>query len=283
MKYNDVINTLNKYNISPKKYLGQNFLIDDNITKNIVNSSNINKDINVIEIGPGLGALTSYLSEASNKVLCYEVDNDMINILNDKFKDSNVIIKNKDFLEADINKDIKEYFDNKDIYIVANLPYYITTPILLKVLEETNNIKQITIMIQKEVANRLCGNVSTKEYNALSVLIQYYTNPKILFNVNSSSFYPRPDVDSSVVLIKYYENLPYVADDEEFFKNFNRNIFKMRRKTLMNNLKNSYNISKEKLNEFFIDNDLNLNIRSEELKVQEIVALANNFKKYCEG
>ena len=253
-------------------------MIDDNIINNIVTKSNIDKDTNVIEIGPGLGSLTDVLCKTANKVLCYEIDSDMVKILNNRFKDTNVIIKQEDFLKANIDEDISKYFDNHKVVVAANLPYYITTPILLKILEESKLIKQLTVMVQKEVGDRICGIVKTKDYNALSVLVQYYTIPETIINVNQNSFYPKPDVASSVLLIKYREELSFKANNESFFKEFNRNIFKMRRKTLINNLKTSYKIGGDKLIEFIKANNLKESVRSEELSVEQIVSLANNIE-----
>lgn len=278
MKYSEVLILLEENNISVKKYYGQNFLIDDNIINNIVTKSNIDKDTNVIEIGPGLGSLTDVLCKTANKVLCYEIDSDMVKILNNRFKDTNVIIKQEDFLKANIDEDISKYFDNHKVVVAANLPYYITTPILLKILEESKLIKQLTVMVQKEVGDRICGTVKTKDYNALSVLVQYYTIPETIINVNQNSFYPKPDVASSVLLIKYREELSFKANNESFFKEFNRNIFKMRRKTLINNLKTSYKIGGDRLIEFIKANNLKESVRSEELSVEQIVSLANNFE-----
>lgn len=263
-------------NINAKKQYGQNFLKDKNIIKKIVSSSNIDNQTIVIEIGPGTGALTEELIKISKQVICYEIDHDMVEILNEKFKnikEEKLLIIEKDFLKANLKEIIKE---NEKYAIAANLPYYITTPILLKILEELNFIENITIMVQKEVAQRLAGKPSTKDYNALSVLVQYKHHAKILFDVSKNSFEPVPDVTSSVIQITKKE-IDLKPISETFFFQFNRNIFKMRRKTLYNNIKESYKYQKEDIEKILIKNNLDLKIRSENLNVTQIIELANDF------
>lgn len=276
MNKDKVKQILNDNNTFAKKQYGQNFLHDENILTKIVNESCIDKTTNVVEIGPGLGFLTDYLSINANKVLCYEIDKDMYAVLKKKnYSNVNVILD--DFLKRNLNND----FDNNDmgeeIVVVANLPYYITTPILLKILEETKRVKKMVVMMQKEVAKRLSGKPSTKDYNALSVLIQYFTNPHILFNIKPTSFYPEPNVESSVLEIEYKKDIEVKAIDLEYFLKFNRNIFKNRRKTLLNNIINTYNYSKDDIYRIFKDNEVSENIRAEALGVNEIVNLANEF------
>ena len=259
-----------------KKQYGQNFLLDDNILKNIVKSAELKKDTNVIEIGPGLGFLTNYLQQATTNVLCYEIDEQMVEHLNEL--NYNISIINDDFLKRNLNKDFKNIFDNSNnITLVANLPYYITTPILLKVLEETTRIDKMIVMMQTEVAKRLCGKPSTKDYNALSVLIQYFTNPRIIFNVSPKSFFPEPNVESSVVMIEKKEEPLLEVKNLDFFLKFNRNIFSQRRKTLYNNIQKAYNYDKELIKKIIKENNLDESVRSEELDVSQIVKLANDF------
>lgn len=267
LKQNDII---------VKKQYGQNFLLDDNILKNIVKSAELKKDTNVIEIGPGLGFLTNYLQQATTNVLCYEIDEQMVEHLNEL--NYNISIINDDFLKRNLNKDFKNIFDNSNnITLVANLPYYITTPILLKVLEETTRIDKMIVMMQTEVAKRLCGKPSTKDYNALSVLIQYFTNPRIIFNVSPKSFFPEPNVESSVVMIEKKEEPLLEVKNLDFFLKFNRNIFSQRRKTLYNNIQKAYNYDKELIKKIIKENNLDESVRSEELDVSQIVKLANDF------
>ena len=267
---------LEQNDIIVKKQYGQNFLLDDNILKNIVKSAELKKDTNVIEIGPGLGFLTNYLQQATTNVLCYEIDEQMVEHLNEL--NYNISIINDDFLKRNLNKDFKNIFDNSNnITLVANLPYYITTPILLKVLEETTRIDKMIVMMQTEVAKRLCGKPSTKDYNALSVLIQYFTNPRIIFNVSPKSFFPEPNVESSVVMIEKKEEPLLEVKNLDFFLKFNRNIFSQRRKTLYNNIQKAYNYDKELIKKIIKQNNLDESVRSEELDVSQIVKLANDF------
>ena len=267
---------LEQNDIIVKKQYGQNFLLDDNILKNIVKSAELKKDTNVIEIGPGLGFLTNYLQQATTNVLCYEIDEQMVEHLNEL--NYNISIINDDFLKRNLNKDFKNIFDNSNnITLVANLPYYITTPILLKVLEETTRIDKMIVMMQTEVAKRLCGKPSTKDYNALSVLIQYFTNPRIIFNVSPKSFFPEPNVESSVVMIERKEEPLLEVKNLDFFLKFNRNIFSQRRKTLYNNIQKAYNYDKELIKKIIKENNLDESVRSEELDVSQIVKLANDF------
>lgn len=267
---------LEQNDIIVKKQYGQNFLLDDNILKNIVKSAELKKDTNVIEIGPGLGFLTNYLQQATTNVLCYEIDEQMVEHLNEL--NYNISIINDDFLKRNLDKDFKNIFDNSNnITLVANLPYYITTPILLKVLEETTRIDKMIVMMQTEVAKRLCGKPSTKDYNALSVLIQYFTNPRIIFNVSPKSFFPEPNVESSVVMIEKKEEPLLEVKNLDFFLKFNRNIFSQRRKTLYNNIQKAYNYDKELIKKIIKENNLDESVRSEELDVSQIVKLANDF------
>ncbi len=267
---------LEQNDIIVKKQYGQNFLLDDNILKNIVKSAELKKDTNVIEIGPGLGFLTNYLQQATTNVLCYEIDEQMVEHLNEL--NYNISIINDDFLKRNLNKDFKNIFDNSNnITLVANLPYYITTPILLKVLEETTRIDKMIVMMQTEVAKRLCGKPSTKDYNALSVLIQYFTNPRIIFNVSPKSFFPEPNVESSVVMIEKKEEPLLKVENLDFFLKFNRNIFAQRRKTLYNNIQKAYNYDKGLIKKIIKENNLDESVRSEELDVSQIVKLANDF------
>lgn len=261
--------------IKAKKQYGQNFLINKNILTKIVDCSNI-ENKNVIEVGPGLGSLTEYLLQKAKKVVCYEIDSDMVKILNSNFNNTNLTILQSDFLKVDLKQDINDYFDNEEVTLVANLPYYITTAILTKVLEASKKVGKIVVMVQKEVAKRLAGKPSTKDYNSLSVLIQYYMEAHILFNVSPKSFIPEPAVDSSVILLeRKKQTLPLTS--EAFFLKFNRAIFVQRRKTIYNNLKSSFGYNKEMIESILIKHNLSLNVRAEELTVEQIVSLSNDF------
>lgn len=278
MNIKEVKELLDKYNLNAKKGFGQNFLVDDNILKKIAYSLKDKNYKGVIEVGPGLGSLTRYLVESYDKVLCYEIDTDMIEVLNDTIKCNKLTIKEGDFLKSNVSKDIKENFDT-EVCLIANLPYYITSPILLKLLEEVREIKDIVIMIQKEVAERFCAKPNTKDYNALSVLIQYFTKATKLFDVSPSAFVPAPKVSSSVIHLCYKEEKWLKGEDLSFFLKFNRNIFKQRRKTLVNNISASYPISKEEAGNILEENGFSKTIRSEVLSVEEIVHLSQIFKQ----
>lgn len=279
MDLNKVKQILKENNLNAKKQFGQNFLIDNNILNKIAHSASINSDTVIVEIGPGMGALTEKLLEKAYKVICYEIDTDMVHILQNRFsdyiKDNKLVINHKDFLKADLEKDLEGY---KNIKVVANLPYYITTPILIKICEELTELDEMIVMMQKEVALRICGKPSTKDYNALSVLIQYNHEAFLLFDVGRGCFYPEPDVTSSIVKIKKINPI-LKPINEEFFYTFNRNIFKQRRKTLVNNLKQSYTYTKEEIEEVLNNLSLSLTIRSEALKVEEIIKLSDLFYK----
>lgn len=266
-------------NIKAKKHFGQNFLVDLNILKKIISSSKPDNE-NVIEIGPGLGSLTEYLQPVSKKLVCYEIDDDMIDILNERFPDKdNLTILKQDFMNVNVDKDISTYFNNEDVILVANLPYYITTAILTKVLTETPKVKRIYVMVQKEVAQRLSGKPSTKDYNSLSVFIQYYTNVRMLFNVPPQSFIPAPNVDSTVIeIIRKDELIP--LHNEKFFHKFVQSIFSQRRKTMYNNIKNNFKFTKEQIEDIYNKNNISLNVRSEALTVEQIANLSNDFSKH---
>ena len=278
MNIKEVKQLLEKYNLNAKKGFGQNFLVDDNILKKIASSLKDKNYNSVIEIGPGLGSLTRYLVQDYNKVLCYEIDIDMIEVLNDTILESNLVIIEGDFLKRNVEKDIKQHFDSEKVCLIANLPYYITSPILLKLLEEVPSIKDIVIMIQKEVAERFVAKPNTKDYNALSVLIQYFTKAEKLFDVSPNAFVPAPNVTSSVIHLSYKDSFSLSGDNLAFFLKFNRNIFKQRRKTLVNNICSSFNISKEEASKILVDNGFKDSIRAEVLSVDEIVKLSEIFK-----
>ena len=267
--------TLNDNKLYAKKKFGQNFLKDQNILSKIVEVAELDKDTLVIEIGPGLGSLTERLCESAGFVLAYEIDTDLIPILNDNLKEhDNFIIINKDILEVDINKDLEEYESKYNkIILVANLPYYITTPIILGMLEKTKKIKKYVMMIQLEVADRICGKPKTKDYNALSIAIGYRASAHKNFNVPRTVFIPEPNVDSAVITLDLYENPKYIAKNEELFFKLIRESFNQRRKTLINNLSNTY--SKDLITKMLNDFNIKPNVRSEELDIKTFVDFSN--------
>ncbi|MDY0138441.1 MAG: 16S rRNA (adenine(1518)-N(6)/adenine(1519)-N(6))-dimethyltransferase RsmA [Candidatus Izemoplasmatales bacterium] len=266
--------------ISIKKKYSQNFLLDENIITNIIKASGIDENSYVIEVGPGLGALTKHIVNIAKKVLIYEVDQDLIPILNDFFIDKkNLVILNQDFLKAKIDSDISRYLDDsKDVWFISNLPYHITTPIIMKVLEESQKIKSLTIMMQIEVARRLTSKPNTKDYNALSIIVQDQTNASYLFKVPRSVFKPKPNVDSAVInLIR--KELDDSIDQEDFYK-FVHNAFSQRRKTLVNNLYDSYSdLGKEYFKNLLERNNIIDTIRGEALTLEEFKIIYTDFIK----
>lgn len=268
-KMNDI---LEQNNFNFKKKFGQNFIVDENIINSIVTKSLIDKETLVIEIGPGAGSLTAKLAESSKQVLCYEIDTTLKEILNENLKQyNNVDIIYQDFLEADVINDIKKYNYNK-LYIVANLPYYITTPIIINVIEKKLNVDKMVVMVQKEVGDRFKANVGTKDYNSLSIYLNYYFNVKKIMDISRNIFIPKPNVDSIVVEFTKKENNYNLKNEEIFFKLI-RDSFTQKRKTIRNNLKN-YDLNK--IEEILKKHNQDLNTRAEQITIETFVEIANN-------
>ena len=261
---------LNKYDLYAKKGFGQNFLIDSNIVSKIVNSACVDENTGVIEIGPGLGALTEKLCMSAKKVLCYEIDSDMVEVLNNELKFDNLLIKNIDFLKASVEEEFKYFEGCSKVVVASNLPYYITTPIIFKLLESNINIERMVFMVQKEVALRLTGKPNTKDYNSLSVLINYKAKANIEFNVGRNCFMPSPDVESAVIMLLKVKN-DYEPKNEGKFINYIRDLFAMRRKTILNNISSKYPISKEKIKGTLTSMGLKESARAEELDLNQII------------
>ena len=269
-------NTLNKHDFHIKKKYGQNFLIDQNILKKIVQIPNISNETLVVEIGPGLGSLTEHLLDEAKHVLAYEIDKDLIPILAENFSAKNLTILNKDFLKCNIDSDINSLKITYDKAImVSNLPYYITTPIILKIIEESKIIKEMILMTQQEVAQRITSKPSTKDYNSLSIAIQYKTTAKIALKVPRSVFIPAPNVDSAIVHLISKENIVKKPISEKLFYEIVRASFAQRRKTLVNNLHTKYGIDKNNIINLLIDIDLNPQIRAENLSVEDFINLSD--------
>lgn len=268
---------LKKYDFTFKKSLGQNFLIDANILNRIVDGAGVNGNVGVIEIGPGIGSLTEALAKKAKKVISFEIDGRLLPILSETLADyPNVEIINNDILKVDVDKIIAEKMsDCEKIIVVANLPYYITTPILTHLIENTEKIDGYVVMMQKEVANRLNAKVGTKDYNSLTILLNYYTDVEYLFTVPKKVFVPAPNVESAVVKIMTKETREFETDGK-FFK-FVRSCFVQRRKTLLNNLISSYGKDKKQdLQNACLDSDIEPGRRSETLRLAEFYNLYNN-------
>ena len=271
---------INKYNIKANKSLGQNFLINEEVVNKIVESSEISKEDLVIEIGPGLGTLTKFLLEKAKKVICIELDPKMITILNDRFRlYSNLEIKNEDVLKVDLKnliKKEKKVNGVKNVKIVANLPYYITTPIIMKLLEEELDLESITVMIQKEVADRLIAIPGEKNTGAITHTVYYYSIGEKVIEVQKNSFIPEPEVTSEVIKLTIRNKAPINVKNKELMFNIVKNAFMQRRKTLLNSLNNS-NIfsSKDEGAKILKEIELEENIRAERLTLQDFANIAD--------
>ncbi len=275
----ETIRIIQKNNFHFQKRFGQNFLIDENVLKNIISSSEITKEDCVLEIGPGIGTMTQALCEAAGHVITVEVDENLIPILKETLADyDNVTIINNDVLKLDLPKLIQEHNDGKPIKVVANLPYYITTPIIMGLFESHSPLSSITVMVQKEVADRMQSGPGTKDYGALSLAVQYYSKPEIVQLVPPNCFIPRPNVGSAVIRLKRYAEPPVQTDDEEYLFRVIHASFGQRRKTLLNALNGGMQISKEKTKAALLKMGLSENIRGEALTLQQFADLSKLLK-----
>lgn len=275
---------MNKYHIKANKSLGQNFLISQQVVEEIVNSSQIKKEDLVIEIGPGLGTLTKYLLEKAGKVICIELDKKMIQILEDRFSlYDNFSLFNEDVLQVDLKSLIekeKQIGIIKNVKIVANLPYYITTPIIMKLLEERLDLESITVMIQKEVADRLIAVPGEKETGAITYSVYYYATAKGILEVPNDSFIPEPEVTSKVIQLKIRKEPPIEVENTEVMFKIIKSAFMQRRKTLLNALTNTkVFLSKEEGSKILTEMGLDVNIRAEKLTLQDFATITNQIMK----
>lgn len=270
---------LNKYNAHANKGYGQNFLIDQNVVDGILEKADVNKEDLIIEIGPGLGNLTSPLLENAGKVICIELDPKMVSILKDRFSlYENFELINEDVLKVDLNKLIEENSKFKTAKVVANLPYYITTPIIMKLLEDKLNLESITVMVQKEVAERLADKPGGKEVGAITYSINYYTNPEIIIDVPRDSFIPAPNVDSAVIKLDVLKEPKVKVLDEELFFKVIKFSFLQKRKTLINSLSNSGLLPKDFLEEMLNELGIDLRVRAEQLSLENFRDIADYIK-----
>lgn len=271
-------NIIEKYKFKFSKELGQNFLVDDAALKTIIKAAGLTKDDSVLEIGPGIGTLTGELSDAAGKVMAIEIDRNLIEILNDIFKDrDNIKLYQGDALKVNFKDIIRGYLD-EPINICANLPYYITTPLISKFFNEDIKIKNIVLMVQKEVAQRMAAMPDTKDYGALSLLVQYYSKPEIVTLIPYSSFFPRPKVDSMILKLQVYDRPLVDLSDEKLFFKIIRASFNQRRKTLSNSLK-SLGFSKDILSRAFQNSNIDPVRRGETLSIDEFASLSNEIYK----
>lgn len=279
----NTIEVLKKYNFSFQKKYGQNFLIDTHVLDKIIRAAGITEDDCVLEIGPGIGTMTQYLAQAAGKVIAVEIDKALIPILSDTLSSYyNVTIINDDVLKLDIRKLVEEENEGKPIKVVANLPYYITTPIIMGLYENHVPIESITVMVQKEVADRMQTGPGNKDYGALSLAVQYYADPYIVANVPPNCFMPRPKVGSAVIRLTRHAEPPVEVEDEKLMFDIIRASFNQRRKTLANGLKNAgkWDLPKEVIAEAIETLGKGASVRGEALSLEEFARLSNEIYNY---
>ena len=272
------IQTIKKYEFAFQKKFGQNFLIDEHVITKIINAAEITKDDLVLEIGPGIGTMTQYLAESAGKVIAVEIDKNLIPILEETLAEyDNVTVINEDILKLDIDRLVEKENDGKPIKVVANLPYYITTPIIMGLFESHVPLQSITVMVQKEVADRMQVGPGSKDYGALSLAVQYYAKPYIAANVPPNCFIPRPGVGSAVIRLTRYEEPPVTVKDEILMFKLIRASFNQRRKTLQNGIANSPELpySKAQVEKALEKMGLATNVRGESLTLAEFAKLSD--------
>lgn len=274
----NTIEILKKFDVHFQKKFGQNFLIDSHVLDKIIRAADISKEDGVLEVGPGIGTMTQYLCENAGRVLCVEIDKALLPILEYTLADyDNVNVINGDILKQDIWELARKYNDGKPFKVVANLPYYITTPIIMGFLENDSPISSITVMVQKEVAERMQAEPGTKAYGALSLAVQYYSKPYLAANVPMNCFMPRPNVASAVISLERYDEPPVKTKDEKLMFELIRASFQVRRKTLWNGIKisNSLNYTREEIEKVLTDMGLDVNVRGETLNLVQFAELAD--------
>lgn len=274
-----------RYGFKFTKSLGQNFLINESILDEIVESADISDDDVVLEIGTGIGTLTSKLCERAKKVIAVEIDKNLLPILQETLSDfDNITIINKDILKININEELTNLGINQKIKVVANLPYYITTPIIMKILEEKVNVDCMVLMLQKEVANRINATTSTKDYGSLSIAVQYYCDTDIVCKVPKNSFIPEPNVDSLVIKLSVNEKRKVDIQDEDLFFKIVRGSFSKRRKTILNSLAGYENlVDKEKIEKILEKANIDTKRRGETLSIYEFAILTKAYKDYLQN
>ena len=276
----NTIAVLQKYNFVFQKKYGQNFLIDSHVLEKIVDAAQITEEDCVLEIGPGIGTMTQYLAESAREVVAVEIDRALIPILEDTLSAyHNVTVINRDIMKVDIQQLVQERNQGRPIKVVANLPYYITTPIIMSLLEKHVPLQSITIMVQKEVADRMQVGPGTKDYGALSLAVQYYARPEVVANVPANCFMPRPGVDSAVIRLTRYPQPPVEVCDEKHMFAMIRASFNQRRKTLANGLANGMGIPREQVAEALAEMGLSATIRGEALTLEQFAQLSNLLKQ----
>ena len=269
--YDETNMLLNQYGLRANKKLGQNFLINQQIIDEIIEKSQITKEDTILEIGPGLGSLTKALMQNAKRVIAVELDENMVNILKNRFNNENLEIINEDILKIDLNEITNKY---GKIKVVANLPYYITTPIVMKLLEEEYNIESITVMVQKEVGERLCAEPGSRDFGAVTVGVNYYSNSKIIIDVPKDNFMPVPEVDSCVIKLDILNEPPVAVKDKKRFFRLVKAAFSQRRKTINNSLA-SGEFSKENVLNTLSKLGIDAKLRAENLSIQDFANITN--------
>lgn len=271
---------LKRHGFNFSKALGQNFLVNPTVCPKMAEASITHDNTGVIEIGPGIGVLTHELAKKARKVVALEIDRRLIPVLNETLSEhDNVEVINADVLKMNLSQLIEEKFKGMKVVVCANLPYYITSPIIMKLLEEKLNIESITVMIQKEVAKRLCAGAGVRDAGAVTVSVNYYSDPEYLFTVKSGSFMPAPKVDSAVVKLNVLKEPKYKVLDEKTFFKIIKAVFSQRRKTISNSLGGGFRIPKKNLSEIFFKLNINSSLRAEDLSMQQFAALADEIYK----
>lgn len=275
---------LARHDFSFSKGLGQNFLVNPGVCPKIAEMGNAKKGFGIIEVGTGIGTLTAELAKRADKVVAVEIDKRLLPVLDETLSDfDNIKVINEDIMNVDLNKLIEEEFSGMDVAVCANLPYYITSPIIMYFLESGAPIKSLTVMVQKEAADRLCAEVGTRQSGAISVAVRYYGEAKMLFGVSRGSFIPSPNVDSAVIRIDVEKKYALSPDDEKFFFKVVKAAFSQRRKTLANSLSSMLSVDKKQIYEALSENNLSENSRVEQLGMESLIAFSLTLKKMILG
>ncbi len=272
-----------RHGFSFSKTLGQNFLVNPSVCPRIAEMGNAKKGFGVIEIGTGIGVLTHELAKRADKVVAIEIDSRLIPVLEETLSEhKNVTVINADVMETDLNAVIEEHFKGMEVAVCANLPYYITSPIIMMLLESRLPISTITVMVQKEAGTRLCAKMGTRDVGAVTAAVRYYAEPELLFNVSRGSFMPAPNVDSCVIRLNVRKDSEYKVNDEKFFFKVVRGAFSQRRKNLLNSLSSSMGIEKAKIAQAVENAGLSANVRPEQLTMEQFIEVANQLKAVTE-
>lgn len=272
---------LGRHNFNFSKGLGQNFLVNPSVCPKIAEMGNAQKGFGVIEVGTGIGTLTAELASRADKVVAVEIDQRLLPVLEETLSDfDNIKVINEDIMNVDLNRLIEEEFGGMDVAVCANLPYYITSPVIMHFLESGARVKSLTVMVQKEAADRLCADVGTRQSGAISVAVRYYGEAKTLFNVSRGSFIPAPNVDSAVIRIDVEKKYELEPDDEKFFFSVVKAAFSQRRKTLANSLSSMLSVGKQQIYDALSESGLGENTRIEQLDMETLIAFSLTLKKH---